>query len=867
MTRVRRVGMGSLGLGLLFVLLNGLRSASSQQPSAAEMKAEVLDPGAAAQTHREPAEAPNPDADIARFIGLLGQLRSNDESVVPEMRELAEKLCRVHDRCDAKDILAYYLAVPPEARAKGAEESAKVNEIWSATRELREQLEAGSPVPDWDRTRDETIARLREIADRSLREPDAFPGANSLSCVAFLETDRLQHDASISESDRTELLGTALDDAQRSIEAYGKCGMVGPRVQPLGLIANLHAEAGEDRVAYLEFRECLALARRVRQTLWQEKCYEGMLRLASRAGDLRERSDLLGELASIQNPDESWVLARGQALLLLDQDLGAAAAEFLQEHSPIEVVHKREWQILRGDACLRKGDLEGARAAYAIAEPLPWGLVVRQGMALIDIRAGNADRAVEQLSRPDFVDDPHPVTRATTLQIIGEALVRLHRYEEATQTLERALGIAGRLQARFERERSLLGAATSVIGESVGVHAVALLAEAQVRSGHPLEAARSIENWQSRTLRGATRSVEDISSDDLVSWAKNAGAGLVTWVVGAESSVVVFVGPDGVAEGACIARGRRAIEAAVRRLNDAVRGGNSAQAERLAAEVGSCVLPSEIARRVRDIRTGASSRVLFLVHGPIERLSIEYLFRDEGLVPVILPGLPEPRPGDAVTPNDLTSWNLLGSPVDSEGHALLPGAKEELTTIAALHGGKAIPSGIGQVQAASFEDAGIQVMTGSAFDRAALAAALEGQRPLHVATHLSHGCGRREDRIADVGLELSAGASFCAREILDAKPRLPLAVLDACETADGRFVDAEGLQGVSRAFLESGTRNLLVTAWPVEDQAARAFAEEFHRELLSAKRPSEAASTARNHLRARGFPAADWAAFRFVGRD
>jgi CHAT domain-containing protein len=92
-------------------------------------------------------------------------------------------------------------------------------------------------------------------------------------------------------------------------------------------------------------------------------------------------------------------------------------------------------------------------------------------------------------------------------------------------------------------------------------------------------------------------------------------------------------------------------------------------------------------------------------------------------------------------------------------------------------------------------------------------------------------------------------------------------VIDACETAEGRFVDAEGLQGVARAFLESGTRNLLVTLWPVEDQAARAFAEKFHQELIAGRRPSEAAAAARIHLRSRGFPAADWAAFRFVGRD
>src|SRR6185503_13872129 len=115
---------------------------------------------------------------------------------------------------------------------------------------------------------------------------------------------------------------------------------------------------------------------------------------------------------------------------------------------------------------------------------------------------------------------------------------------------------------------------------------------------------------------------------------------------------------------------------------------------------------------------------------------------------------------------------------------------------------------------------------------------------------------------AGIGLELSNGSSLCAREILEAKPKLPLAVLSACETAEGRFVDAEGLQGIARAFLESGTRNLLVTLWPVEDGAARDFATAFHRALLAGELPADAAASARANLVRKGLPAADWAAFR-----
>ena len=63
-------------------------------------------------------------------------------------------------------------------------------------------------------------------------------------------------------------------------------------------------------------------------------------------------------------------------------------------------------------------------------------------------------------------------------------------------------------------------------------------------------------------------------------------------------------------------------------------------------------------------------------------------------------------------------------------------------------------------------------------------------------------------------------------------------------------MDALGLQGVARAFLEGGTRNLLVTSWPIADDAARTFALAYHRALLAGRRPSEAASDARAELRA-----------------
>jgi CHAT domain-containing protein len=96
---------------------------------------------------------------------------------------------------------------------------------------------------------------------------------------------------------------------------------------------------------------------------------------------------------------------------------------------------------------------------------------------------------------------------------------------------------------------------------------------------------------------------------------------------------------------------------------------------------------------------------------------------------------------------------------------------------------------------------------------------------------------------------------------------LPLVVLPACETGGGAFVDAQGLHGLARAFLESGARELVVTSWPVQDEPARRFSLAFHRALLAGATPARAARSARAALRAEGLAAAEWAAFRVLGSE
>ena len=145
--------------------------------------------------------------------------------------------------------------------------------------------------------------------------------------------------------------------------------------------------------------------------------------------------------------------------------------------------------------------------------------------------------------------------------------------------------------------------------------------------------------------------------------------------------------------------------------------------------------------------------------------------------------------------------------------------------------------------------------------------ALRSQDCVHLATHIEKKQQEPRSRFPALGLRLDDGDVMSAREIGLLTPRLPLVVLSACESGGGRYADGEGLFGVARAFLENGTRNLVVTLWPVEDKIAKEFALAFHLALADGMAPSQATRMAREHLISQERKAADWAAFRFLGRD
>jgi hypothetical protein len=76
-----------------------------------------------------------------------------------------------------------------------------------------------------------------------------------------------------------------------------------------------------------------------------------------------------------------------------------------------------------------------------------------------------------------------------------------------------------------------------------------------------------------------------------------------------------------------------------------------------------------------------------------------------------------------------------------------------------------------------------------------------------------------------------------------------LVVLSACASGRDRFVGAEGVSGLLRAFLAAGAPRILVSLWKVDDEATKELMVRFYeRWLVGGVSPSEALRDAQRHV-------------------
>jgi CHAT domain-containing protein len=63
-----------------------------------------------------------------------------------------------------------------------------------------------------------------------------------------------------------------------------------------------------------------------------------------------------------------------------------------------------------------------------------------------------------------------------------------------------------------------------------------------------------------------------------------------------------------------------------------------------------------------------------------------------------------------------------------------------------------------------------------------------------------------------------------------------LIVLSACETGLGRLRKGEGIMGLTRALLYAGSKNIVVSLWPVSDRSTSDLMVSFYLHMLNGKK-------------------------------
>jgi len=784
----------------------------------------------------------------AAFAADLEAFRRGEDARLDALQSNAARLARDHGRDDAPRVVDFYADLSARERRLGRAAYDDFVVIW-------ERVADHAPA-DWERDRADYLRELEELAARVLPAADFVPAGRALALAARLEVEHL---ASMTAQDpeRGELLASAERHLREALAVFQRAGQETPQLHPLWQQGKLELLRGADERARRRFEVCAELARRVRVDDYRERALVGLIGLARRRGDAHRLRELLDRLASFRRPEECWELTRAYALHLLHRDEAERAAEFLIRHRPADPGALDAWRHVLALVRLRLEDFEGARG---LLERLRGrgrkaeDLLLLQ--ATLDLELSDSAAVLDALDRPPSeLPEMSERGRSRAAVLVGEAHLVEGRPRAALEALERARDIADGWEARLEEQLELETTSASIMGEWLGLHAVVLEARALIDLDRAFEAALVIETAHGARWRGDGARGERLEADDLRAWAAASEHGLVTWVLGADSGAVVHVSPTGEARGQAIARKRSELERGARRLRGALLSGQEARATRLGEELAAAVLPDALRERLLAAEA-SDGRLLCLAHGEVERLPLEALplgdessgsrLLDELAALAILPELPARRPGTA--PSMGATWQLLGAPLDGAGRPRLPAAREELGVLADLLPGAALHAGPG-------------------FRRRAVLDALSSGDCLHLATHLERSEACDSPRYAPVGLELSGGDLLCAREVAELGCRAPLVVLAACETAEGRQLDARGLQGVARAFLASGTRNLLVTLWPIRDEVAREFTPLFHEALLEGLGPARAARRARRALAESGVPAAEWAAYRVIGRD
>jgi len=108
---------------------------------------------------------------------------------------------------------------------------------------------------------------------------------------------------------------------------------------------------------------------------------------------------------------------------------------------------------------------------------------------------------------------------------------------------------------------------------------------------------------------------------------------------------------------------------------------------------------------------------------------------------------------------------------------------------------------------------------------------LDDYKIIHFAAHSMINNTRPDHSYIALSVEENEDGILYASEIFNLALNSDLVTLSACQTGLGKLVRGEGIEGINRAFFYAGTSSVLMSLWPVNDQATSQLMERFYTHL------------------------------------
>jgi len=125
-----------------------------------------------------------------------------------------------------------------------------------------------------------------------------------------------------------------------------------------------------------------------------------------------------------------------------------------------------------------------------------------------------------------------------------------------------------------------------------------------------------------------------------------------------------------------------------------------------------------------------------------------------------------------------------------------------------------------------------------ATEKAIKSGVLENYGILHFATHGFVNSEKPELSGLMLAQDSTGGQDgiLYSGELYNLKMNADLTVLSACETGLGKVRKGEGIIGLTRALLYAGSKNIIVSLWPVSDNSTSALMIDFYKNLLNGRK-------------------------------